>query len=102
MMARPSAPGWCPSIPAIVNEPWWPGRLIFDRHDFVDSDGMERSRLMALCPYCGKWVPVRGDSLLGHNLPAGSDRSRIEKAEAAQNAYGKIRARELLKESIPA
>lgn len=97
MQARPSAPGWCPSIGAVVRQRWWPGRLIFDGQPFVDGEGVERTRLTALCPFCGKWVPVRAGDLIGHEQPKRiSDAKRIEKAEAAEREYRELTVQDAL------
>lgn len=92
MRERPTATGWCPSVKAIVSEPWWPGRFIYDFHTYENKDGETRTRQVALCPFCGKWVAVRSDMLIAHEPPGGSDARRVEKSEAAEQEYGKLAA----------
>lgn len=96
MDARRSAPGWCPSVRAVLGEPWWLGKFIYAQQAFSDEDGVERSRLTALCPYCGLWVKVMpGDLLNEHRSPAGSQPRRDLRAEYAESEYRKVWARDL-------
>lgn len=97
METRPSTPGWCPSVRAVLDKEWWPGKFIYDGQTYTDKNGVEQVRLMALCPSCGKWVPIHDGDMVGHQLPAGSDIKRLDKAREAKDAYGKIVAREAMR-----
>jgi len=101
MNAKPNVPGWCPNIRAVLDKPWWPGRLIFGVQAAKNPrTGEEFQRVIALCPACGKWVPAFDRMISDHPLPAGSDTKRAEKAEFAREQYGQLRARELLRREI--
>lgn len=98
MEPRPSI-GWrCPSVRAVLDKEWWPGKFIYQGQTYVHKEsGEERVRLMGLCPACGKWVPIHDGDLVAHQLPAGSDVKRLDKAQEAKDAYGKVVAREAMR-----
>lgn len=89
---RATAPGYCPSVRHVLGEEWWPGKFIYRGDTFTDKRGVERELLTALCPNCGKWVPVLDGAIRDHPYPAGSDRDRFQKALDAREAYGRIAA----------
>lgn len=90
---RATAPGYCPSVRAVLQQDWWPGKFIYKGGTFTDKrTGKEREFLTALCPNCGAWVPVLDGLIRDHPYPAGTDMQRFQKAVDAREAYGRIAA----------
>jgi hypothetical protein len=97
MEPRRPAQGYCENIPSILNEPWWPGKLIYKPHTY-DDDGVERTAIRALCPACGGWVTARGDKgIVNHRLPAKSQAELDRRRDRARDEYGELRVAEHLR-----
>lgn len=96
METRPSALGYCPSVRAVLGQAWWPGRFIYKASTYT-VDGEERKVALALCPYCGKWVAVRLGDMIAHELPKGSEPKRLAKMDEAQEQYGRLVVKDLMR-----
>lgn len=96
----------CPSVRAVLGQDWWPGKFIYKGGTYVDKAGVEQKMLYALCPKCGKWVPVHDGDMIWHTPPAGAspkaDMDRLQKMVDAKEAYGRVAARAVLDESASA
>lgn len=91
MEPRRVVAGWCENIPSILNEPWWPGKLIYKPYTW-DDEGVERTGIRALCPACGGWVTARADgSIVAHRLPAKTQGELDRRRDRARDEYGELR-----------